>query len=159
MRKLLGSVRNLLKLCEICTKANSDDNSREEVSAGGTFSGSAVDQPKANTEDFREVEQVIVDVGKNKESKADLQVKQHVSDMKGRNSDTAGPASTSRRAVTNSLININEVKIGAAAPPDSDSVVVQINESKVSSFTENGVVFMSPKQVIMEKCLVENVQQ
>ncbi|KAL5766930.1 hypothetical protein ACOSP7_017547 [Xanthoceras sorbifolium] len=79
--------------------------------------------------------------------------------MKGRNSDTAGPASTSRRAVTNSLININEVKIGAAAPPDSDSVVVQINESKVSSFTENRVVFMSPKQVIMEKCLVENVQQ
>ncbi|KAL5748487.1 hypothetical protein ACOSP7_025529 [Xanthoceras sorbifolium] len=79
--------------------------------------------------------------------------------MGGRNSDTAEAASTSRRAVTDSLININEAKIGAAAPPDSYSVVVQINESKVSSFTGKGVVFMSPKQVIMEECLVENVQQ
>ncbi|KAL5823173.1 hypothetical protein ACOSQ4_021073 [Xanthoceras sorbifolium] len=79
--------------------------------------------------------------------------------MGGRNSDTAGAASTSRRAVTDCLINRNKVKVGAAAPPDSDSVVVQINESKVSSFTRNGVVFMSPKQVIMEECLVENVQQ
>ncbi|KAL5759592.1 hypothetical protein ACOSP7_018112 [Xanthoceras sorbifolium] len=61
--------------------------------------------------------------------------------------------------MTDSLINRNEVKIGAAAPPNSDNVVVQINESKVSSFTGKGVVFMSPKQVIMEECLVENVQQ
>ncbi|KAL5821639.1 hypothetical protein ACOSQ3_023521 [Xanthoceras sorbifolium] len=127
-------MRNLLKLCEICTKANSDDSSREEVSAGGTFSGSAGDQAKADTEGFREVKQVVVDVGKNKDSRADLQVKQHVSDMGGRNSNTAGVVSTSRWAVTDSLINRNEVKIGAAAPPDSDSVVV-----------------------IMEECLVKNV--
>ncbi|KAL5819581.1 hypothetical protein ACOSQ4_023423 [Xanthoceras sorbifolium] len=93
-------------------KKNSDDSSREVVSAGGTFSGSAGDQAKADTEGFREVKQVVVDVGKNKESRADLQV---------------------------NLINRNEVKIGAAAPPDSDSVVVQINESKVSSFTGKGV--------------------
>ncbi|KAL5752922.1 hypothetical protein ACOSQ2_023429 [Xanthoceras sorbifolium] len=94
-------------------KKNSDDSSREEVSAGGTFSGSAGDQAKADTEGFREVKQVVVDVGKNKESRADLQVKQHVSDMGGRNSNTAG-----------------------------------INESKVSSFTGKGVVFMSPKQQV-----------
>ncbi|KAL5794439.1 hypothetical protein ACOSP7_003033 [Xanthoceras sorbifolium] len=79
--------------------------------------------------------------------------------MGGRNLDTAGAASTSQRAVTDSLINKNEVKIGAAAPPDSDSVVGQINESTVSSFTRKRVVFMSPKQVIMEECLVQNVQQ
>ncbi|KAL5823400.1 hypothetical protein ACOSQ4_021300 [Xanthoceras sorbifolium] len=42
---------------------------------------------------------------------------------------------------------------------NSDSVVGQINESTVSSFTGKGVVFMSPKQVIMEECLVQNVQQ
>ncbi|KAL5861598.1 hypothetical protein ACOSQ4_002894 [Xanthoceras sorbifolium] len=140
-----------------CSQVNR--GSREEVSAGGTFSGSAGDQPKADTEGFREAEQVVVDVGKNKESVTDLQVKQHVSDMGGRNLDTAGAASTSQRAVTDSLINKNEVKIGAAAPPDSDSVVGQINESTVSSFTRKGVVFMSPKQVIMEECLVQNVQQ
>ncbi|KAL5825317.1 hypothetical protein ACOSQ3_021380 [Xanthoceras sorbifolium] len=122
---------------------NSDDSFREEVSAGGTFSRSAGDQPKADTEGFREVEQVVVDVGKNKESVADLQVKQHVFDMGGRNSDTAGAASTSQRAMTD----------------NSDSVVGLINESTVSSFTGKGLVFMSPKQVIMEECLVQNVQQ
>ncbi|KAH7526808.1 hypothetical protein JRO89_XSUnG0053100 [Xanthoceras sorbifolium] len=122
-------------------KKNSDDSSREEVSIGGTFSRSAGDQPKADTEGFRQVEQVVVDVSKNKEFGADLQVKQHVFDMGGKNSDTAGAASTSRRAVTDSLINKNEVKIGAAALPDSDSIVVQINESRVSSFTGKGVVF------------------
>ncbi|KAL5834997.1 hypothetical protein ACOSQ4_014494 [Xanthoceras sorbifolium] len=79
--------------------------------------------------------------------------------MGGRNLDTAGAASTLQRAVTDSLINENEVKIGAAAPPDSDSVVGQINESMVSSFTGKGVVFISPKQVIIEECLVQNVQQ
>ncbi|KAL5770270.1 hypothetical protein ACOSP7_014424 [Xanthoceras sorbifolium] len=79
--------------------------------------------------------------------------------MGGRNSDTAGAASTSQRAVTDSLINKNEMKIGVAAPPDSYSVVGQINESTMSSFTGKGVVFMSPKQIIMEECLVQNVQQ
>ncbi|KAL5758434.1 hypothetical protein ACOSP7_021045 [Xanthoceras sorbifolium] len=63
--------------------------------------------------------------------------------MGGRNSDTAGAASTSQRAMTD----------------NSDSVVGLINESTVSSFTGKGLVFMSPKQVIMEECLVQNVQQ
>ncbi|KAL5787221.1 hypothetical protein ACOSP7_004170 [Xanthoceras sorbifolium] len=106
-----------------------------------------------------EIEPVIVDEVKNKESGADLKVKQFIFySNEGRNSDMAGAVLTSQQVVLDNLISRNEVKVGAAAPPDSGSVVVQINETKVLSFTEKRVVFMSPKQVIVEECFVENVQ-
>ncbi|KAL5789556.1 hypothetical protein ACOSQ2_004444 [Xanthoceras sorbifolium] len=51
---------------------NSNDSFREWGFASSTFSRCAGDQLKADIECFREIEPVIVDEGKNKESGADL---------------------------------------------------------------------------------------